>query len=104
MKQLDKYSDNRAVFVTEQNYIVSNLNVYFTKSKCVYQTNQSGVSSLSDVFNAIEEQEILLYVSTDTEEPLAVAQKVCQELNAHHIKYMFETNGRLTAQVFLISF
>ena len=100
---LDDFSKDRAIFVSEMNYFSSNLNVYFTKTEAVYQTRFDDICKIPEALKDSHEKQFLLYVSTDTEDPMEVVERVIQELNAKGVKYLFETVGRHTALVYLIS-
>lgn len=103
LKTLEAYSDDRAVFISDYDYFVSNMNVYFTKSKAVYQTNKYNISTLGDAFEGLDEKELIVYISNDLKEPEAAFTQLKEELGCENSRYLFKTVGRHTADVYLIS-
>ena len=104
LKILEAYSDDRAFFISDLNYLVSNMNVYFTKNKAVYQTTRKNIPTLSDVFEGLDEKEFIVYISNDISEPEAAFIQLKEELGCEKSYYLFKTVGRHTADVYLISF
>lgn len=102
LKQLEEYADCRSLFISEMEYLCSNLNVYFTKCEAVYQTNSKGLSRLPEIREEIADSEVLVYISNDTEIMDEVLSTVYQKLGAKECEYLFETVGRHTAMVFLM--
>jgi len=102
LEQLNAYSEARAVLVTERTYHSSNLNVYFTKHEAVYQTDHAGLLTLSSALESGQDEEIVVYISEETEDAQEVLGIIYQELGASGCVYLFETTGSNRSNVFLI--
>ena len=102
LKRLSSFSKDRAVLVTERTYHSSNLNVYFTKHDAVYQTDFFGLSQISKAFEEGNDNEIIVYISEETENAQQVLNIIMQELKAKSCAYLFLTTGSNRSDVYVI--
>ena len=102
LEQLSLYSVDRAVMVTEAPYNISNLNVYFTIHKATYQTNQAGLSDISATFADIPDEEIVVYISIETEDTTVVLSTLLHQINVKECRYLFQTTGSNQTDVYLL--
>ncbi|SFW23268.1 ArnT family glycosyltransferase [Ruminococcus flavefaciens] len=102
MEYLDVFSDYRVLFVSNLKYLVSNLNVYFTHNKAVYQTNVYDLKKQNIPLKEFDDDKLIVYVSNDIEGSDSVIDIVCEELNVQKKTFLFETVGRHTANVYLL--
>lgn len=102
IQQLKDYANDKAIFITELPYLSSNLNVYFTQTEAVYPTTRKGLLTISDILAGQDNSEILLYISTDTENDYDVLQTINKQLDAKQCHFLFETVGRHTARLYVL--
>ena len=102
LEQLSMYSDDRALVITERKFQSSNLNVYLTRQKAVYQTNYSDLSDISSALSDEDDKEIVVYIFTGAKSAEEVLEILNHELNAAGFDYLFRTTGSQRAHVYMM--
>lgn len=99
---LNNYSNDKAIFITDTNYYCSNLNVYFTKTEAVYQTNTSGIDNLTNTIGQLNEREVLLYIDSERGDRHEILSTICEKLRVSDCDCLFETTGLHRSDVYVL--
>ena len=102
MKQLEPFSNCRAVYVADYNHFSTNSIVYFTKNKAVYTTTPKDISTLEEAFEGADDERILLYLNDKIDGSEYVLDLIMKELNAKGKVQLFKTVGLFEADVYLL--
>ena len=103
--QLDQlklhYYNDRAVFVSEVDYLGSVLNVYFTNHEAVYQTDFAGIPKIADALEDYENDTLVLYISQD-ENVEDVIALLSEDLDVTECDHLFQTSGNDKTDVYIM--